>query len=141
MTPPSGTGCAYDFRSLPSTPGTVPATPKEPRDPLKLAHYYPSLLDSGQFKNRAALARYLGVSRARVTRMLRRLSPAWPGKRCLERPVKDAFATSALEITSRIRLTPGRSGQKLSNMSSQNAASAERGIPDVKTRAPLVLHR
>lgn len=47
--------------------------PKEPRDPLKLAHYYQSLLDSGQFENRAALARYLGVSRARVTQVLRRL--------------------------------------------------------------------
>jgi hypothetical protein len=49
------------------------ATPKEPRDPLKLAHYYESLIDSGQFENRAALARYLGVSRARVTQVLRRL--------------------------------------------------------------------
>jgi hypothetical protein len=45
----------------------------EPRDPLKLARYYQSLLDSGQFENRAALARYLGVSRARVTQVLRRL--------------------------------------------------------------------
>jgi hypothetical protein len=47
--------------------------PKEPRDPLKLARYYQTLLDSGQFENRAALARYLGVSRARVTQVLRRL--------------------------------------------------------------------
>lgn len=46
---------------------------KEPRDPLKLARYYQSLLDSGKFENRAALARYLGVSRARVTQVLRRL--------------------------------------------------------------------
>ena len=51
----------------------VAASPKEPRDPLKLARYYQSLLDSGQFENRAALARYLGVSRARVTQVLRRL--------------------------------------------------------------------
>jgi hypothetical protein len=49
------------------------ATPKEPRDPLKLARYYQSLLDSGQFESRAALARFLGVSRARVTQVLRRL--------------------------------------------------------------------
>ena len=47
--------------------------PKERRDPLKLARYYQSLLDSGKFENRAALARYLGVSRARVTQVLRRL--------------------------------------------------------------------
>jgi hypothetical protein len=51
----------------------IPATPKVPRDPLKLVRYYQSLLDSGQFENRAALARYLGVSRARVTQVLRRL--------------------------------------------------------------------
>jgi hypothetical protein len=51
----------------------VPATPNEPSDPLKLARYYQSLLDSGQFENRAALARYLGVSRARVTQVLKRL--------------------------------------------------------------------
>jgi hypothetical protein len=31
------------------------------------------MLDSGQFENRAALARHLGVSRARVTQVLRRL--------------------------------------------------------------------
>jgi Mn-dependent DtxR family transcriptional regulator len=47
--------------------------PKERRDPLKLARYYQSLMDSGKFENRAALARYLGVSRARVTQVLRRL--------------------------------------------------------------------
>jgi len=45
----------------------------EPRDPLELARYYQSLLESGQFANRAALARFLGVSRARVTQVLQRL--------------------------------------------------------------------
>jgi hypothetical protein len=48
--------------------------PKEHRDPLKLARYYQSLLDSGKFESRAALARYLGVSRPRVTQVLRRLN-------------------------------------------------------------------
>jgi len=47
--------------------------PKKRRDPLKLALYYQSLMDSGKFENRAALARYLGVSRARVTQVLNRL--------------------------------------------------------------------
>ncbi len=47
--------------------------PKEHRDPLKLARYYQSLMDSGKFESRAALARYLGVSRARVTQVLQRL--------------------------------------------------------------------
>ena len=53
-------------------PKTAPVA-KERRDPLKLARYYQSLLDSGSFENRAALARHLGVSRARVTQVLRRL--------------------------------------------------------------------
>jgi len=52
----------------------VPPSPKESREPLKLARYYQSLLDSGKFENRAALARHLGVSRARVTHVLSRLS-------------------------------------------------------------------
>jgi hypothetical protein len=33
--------------------------PKESRDPLKLARYYQSLMDSGKFESQAALARYL----------------------------------------------------------------------------------
>jgi hypothetical protein len=49
-------------------------SPQRDRHPLNLARYYQSLLDSGQFENRAALARYLGVSRARVTQVLRRLN-------------------------------------------------------------------
>jgi hypothetical protein len=49
-------------------------TPKAPHDPLKLARYYQSLMDSGKFESRAALARYLGISRARVTQVLRRLN-------------------------------------------------------------------
>jgi hypothetical protein len=48
--------------------------PRKCRDPLKLARYYQSLMDSGKFESRAALARYLGVSRSRATQVLRRLS-------------------------------------------------------------------
>jgi hypothetical protein len=48
--------------------------PRERRDPLKLAQYYQSLMDSDKFESRAALARYLGVGRSRVTQVLRRLS-------------------------------------------------------------------
>ena len=48
-------------------------SPKTVRDPLAIARYYESLLDSGKFENRAALARFLGVSRARVTQVLNRL--------------------------------------------------------------------
>ena len=46
---------------------------KPARDPLQLARYYQSLLDTGKFESRAALARFLGVSRARVTQVLSRL--------------------------------------------------------------------
>lgn len=49
------------------------ANPKKKRDRMRLACYYQALLDSGQFESRAALARYLGVSRARVTQVLNRL--------------------------------------------------------------------
>lgn len=55
----------------------APAKERKPtRDPLRLARYYQSLLDSGKFQSRAALARHLGVSRARVTQVLRRLTAA-----------------------------------------------------------------
>jgi Mn-dependent DtxR family transcriptional regulator len=49
-----------------------PAAPK--RDRLRLAFYYQSLLDSGEVSTRAELARFLGVSRARVTQVLKRLN-------------------------------------------------------------------
>ena len=48
------------------------------RDPLRLARYYQSLIDSGKFESRAALARFLGVSRARVTQVLNRLQASPP---------------------------------------------------------------
>ena len=48
---------------------------KPRRDPLRLARYYQSTLESGKFESRASLARFLGVSRARVTQVLNRLKP------------------------------------------------------------------
>jgi Mn-dependent DtxR family transcriptional regulator len=48
---------------------------KPKRDPLRLAHHYQALLDSGEVETRAELARFLGVSRARVTQVLNRLKP------------------------------------------------------------------
>ena len=47
------------------------AAPK--RDRMRLAFYYQSLLDSGEVNTRAELARHLGVSRARVAQVLKRL--------------------------------------------------------------------
>ncbi len=43
---------------------------------MELARFYQSLLDRGVVENRAGLARYLGVSRARVSQVLKRLQPA-----------------------------------------------------------------
>jgi hypothetical protein len=54
--------------------------PKERREPFKLARHYQALLDSGKFENRAALARHLGVSRARVTQVLKRLNATAAGR-------------------------------------------------------------
>ena len=51
---------------------TTAAKPK--RDRMRLARYYQSLLDSGEVMTRAELARHLGVSRARVTQVLKRLN-------------------------------------------------------------------
>jgi Mn-dependent DtxR family transcriptional regulator len=48
--------------------------PEERPDGMKLARHYQALLDSGKFESRAALARHLGVSRARVTQVLKRLN-------------------------------------------------------------------
>jgi hypothetical protein len=61
-----------------------PAPSKACRDPLKLARYYQSLLDSGNFESRAALARYLGVSRPRVTQVLRRLGRNEPDRQIVQ---------------------------------------------------------
>lgn len=44
------------------------------RDRMRLARHYQSLLDSGVVTTRAELARFLGVSRARVTQVLKRLN-------------------------------------------------------------------
>lgn len=43
---------------------------------MRLAYHYQDLLDSGEVEIRAEFARYLGVSRARVTQVLRQLQPA-----------------------------------------------------------------
>ena len=57
-------------------PEPKPAS-NERRDPLKLARYYQSLLDSGKFEIQAALARYLGVS----------TPPTQVGREIVARPV------------------------------------------------------
>lgn len=71
-------GCHRDYPLewvIGPEPKSEPAK-KEHRDSLKLASYYQSVLDTDKFENRAALARHLGVSRARVTQVLRRLAPS-----------------------------------------------------------------
>ena len=65
---------AFYAWSSPPTAQSNQIEPKtSPRDPLRLAHYYQSLLDTGKFESLAAPARFLGVGRARVTQVLCRL--------------------------------------------------------------------
>ena len=63
----------YPWNPVTATPEPKVPRSSQPRDRLKLARYYQSLLDSGKFECRAALSRFLGVSRARVTQVLNRL--------------------------------------------------------------------
>lgn len=63
----------YAWTRPPVTPKRESKPAAEKRDRFRLARYYQSLLDSGKFESRAALARHLGVSRARVTQVLNRL--------------------------------------------------------------------
>jgi hypothetical protein len=63
----------YPWTAVEAIPTSSPAKPKAKRDPLALARHYQSLLDSGQFKNQAELARHLNVSQARISQVLRRL--------------------------------------------------------------------
>ncbi|MCX7393560.1 MAG: hypothetical protein NTW75_05480 [Planctomycetales bacterium] len=63
----------YPWNPAAATPEPKPSSHSQPRDRLKIARHYQSLMDSGKFESRAALARYLGVSRARVTQVLQRL--------------------------------------------------------------------
>ncbi len=63
--------------NAPSTSKKERNDPGKPsRDPFRLARYYQSLLDTDKFESRAALARFLGVSRANVTQVLNRLKAA-----------------------------------------------------------------
>ena len=63
----------YPWNPVSAIPKPPKASQKPRRDRMRLARYYQSLLDSGKFESRAALARHLGVSRARVTQVLNRL--------------------------------------------------------------------
>ena len=63
----------YPWERPPATPKRESKPASQKRDPLRLARYYQSLLDSVKFESRAALARHLGVSRARVTQVFNRL--------------------------------------------------------------------
>lgn len=70
----------YPWTRPPATPKRESKPAPQQRDPLRLARYYQSLLDSGKFESRAALARHLGVSRARVTQVLNRLKDSDQGE-------------------------------------------------------------
>lgn len=57
---------------------------------MRLAHQYQALLASGEVESRAELARFLGVSRARVTQVLRRLNDS-KSERVLARSQVEVF--------------------------------------------------
>jgi hypothetical protein len=63
----------FPWTAVEAIPASSTAKPVTKRDPLALARYYQSLLDNKTVNSRAELARYLGVSPARVTQVLRRL--------------------------------------------------------------------
>lgn len=65
----------YPWINSEELPEPAPTPQRVNRDPLDIARYYQSLLDSGVVGTRAELSRYLGVSRARVTQVLKRLLP------------------------------------------------------------------
>jgi hypothetical protein len=71
----------YQFPWLELCPESSPRRSQLDSCFVELARYYQSLLDSGKFESRAALARYLGVSRARVTQVLNRLQNSSSGSR------------------------------------------------------------
>lgn len=83
----------YPWNARPAIEKSPPPTRKSTRDPLLLARYYQSLLDTGRFESRAALARFLGVSRARVTQVLNRLKS--PATACPPTPTGDGNADVA----------------------------------------------
>ena len=70
----------FPWNAVPDRPKPERKRRSPGRDPLKLARYYQSLLDSGKLESRAALARFLGVSRARVTQVLNRLKEPGNGQ-------------------------------------------------------------
>jgi hypothetical protein len=63
----------YPWNPISAIPNTKCEQKKPRPDGLERARYYQSLLDSGEVRTRAELARFLGVSRARVTQVLNRL--------------------------------------------------------------------
>jgi hypothetical protein len=58
------------FPALPESAGAPVGSSKRYRNPIALAQGWQALLASGACANRAALARTLGVTRARVTQIL-----------------------------------------------------------------------
>ncbi len=66
----------YPWNPISAIPKPKCEQSKPRPDGMERARYYQSLLDSEEVKTRAELARYLGVTRARVTQVLRRLKEA-----------------------------------------------------------------
>lgn len=63
----------YPWKPISAIPKPQRKVRKPKPDRMRLAREYQAILDSGVVRTRAELARHLGVSRARVTQVLRRL--------------------------------------------------------------------
>ena len=67
--------CFFKWNSILDRIQAESESAKPKRDRMRLAHQYQALLASGEVESRAELARFLGVSRSRVTQVLNRLRP------------------------------------------------------------------
>jgi hypothetical protein len=63
----------HPWKALQDLPETRDPHPSVKVCPIERARQLQALIESGQFRNRAELAKHLKVSRARVTQILRRL--------------------------------------------------------------------
>ncbi len=69
--PDCNIGRTFIYKFYFQKPVEKPSTPKKTyRNPIYLAKEYKKMIDSGEVKNQAELARPKGISRARVTQIL-----------------------------------------------------------------------
>jgi hypothetical protein len=95
-----------------------PRPPKARRNPIFLAREWQDALESGAVPSRADLARKLGVSRARVTQVLRLLEMAPEVLDSVEAMGDPIFSTIVAERKLRaiVKLRPGEQKRRVAAM-------------------------